>query len=635
MTGPPRAYEFGPFCLEVDRRVLLRDGVPVALAPKALETLLALIEHRDRVLTKDELLQLIWGDTVVEEGGLSRNISILRKALGEKPDDHQYIVTIPGRGYRFVADVVDADEHPEAAVAPDDQVPVVAVAAAGPRGRWSSSHRVMLGVALLAASAAAVYALRPHQSLDPRRPPITALAVLPLDNLSGDPSQEYFADGMTEALIGSLARIRALRVVSRTSVMRFKGATQSLPEIARLLNVDAVIEGSVQRTGDRVRISVQLVHAPSDTHLWAREYERTLTDILTLQAEVAGAVAEEIHVQVTAEERASLAAAGPVNPAAYQEYLLGQHYLWRLSEEDLARAIDHFEHAARLDPEYAAAYAGLSHAWWWRGVWGAKTFKEVESASRAAAAKALALDPRGSDALVSSGRIKFGYDRDWSGAQKDFARAREIDPNNVDAHVFSATLCMAVGCFEESIAHMRRAEQLDPLSPTVQSFFGRVLYRARQFDEAIAHLNRAIELAPHGSAGTYRRLADVYEEIGRYDEALALLDKAALVNREPAVELSRARVYARMGKHTDARAILDASRGRSPQAAAMVHVALGDTDEAFRLLFKEIAEPHDLDVYVKTDPRFDRLHADPRWLALLRRMNLPADGEISAVTPQP
>jgi TolB-like protein/Tfp pilus assembly protein PilF len=457
------------------------------------------------------------------------------------------------------------------------------------------------------------------------RPSITALAVLPLDNLSGDPSQEYFADGMTEALIGNLARVRALRVVSRTSVMRFKGASRPLPEIARTLNVDAVLEGSVQRTGDRVRISLQLIHAPTDTHLWTRTYERALADVLTLQAEVARAVAEEVQVQVTAEEQARLASAGPVNPAAYQEYLLGQHYLWRLNEEDLARAIDHFEQSARLDPGYAATYAGLSHAWWWRGIWGAKTHKEVESASRAAAARALELDPRLSEAHVSSGRIKFGYERDWTGAEKDFKHALEIDPNNVDGHFFSAMLCMALGCFAESVAHMTRVEQLDPLSPTVQSFFGRVLYRARKFDEAIAHLNRAIELAPQSPAGAYHRLAEVYEQLGRYAEALALLEKAISVEDRSASVLLRARIYARMGKRKEARQILDASRGRDPQLLATVYAALGEKDEAFRLLFRAIEEPQGLPVYMKTSPPFDSLHSDPRWAAVLRRMNFPTD----------
>ena len=358
------------------------------------------------------------------------------------------------------------------------------------------------GLAALAAGAL-VYGLRPIQAGDPGRPRITALAVLPLDNLSGDPTQEYFADGMTEALIGNLAAIRALRVVSRTSVMRFKGATRSVSEIAQALNVDALVEGSVRRTSDRVRVSVQLVHAATDTHLWAREYERGLTDILKLQGEVARAVAEEIEVHITAEERARLASAGAVNPAAYQEYLLGQHYLWRLTDEDLTRAIDHFEQAIRLDAGYAAAHAGLSHAWWWRGVWGAKTPKQVKSPSLAAALRALALDPQLAEAHVSTGRIKFSYDWDWSGAEKDFGRALKIDPNNLDAHFFHGMLYMALGRFAESLAHIERAEQLDPLSAAVQSGFGRVLYRARRFDEAIA----ACEPGHRAGAANPRKLS--------------------------------------------------------------------------------------------------------------------------------
>ena len=328
------------------------------------------------------------------------------------------------------------------------------------------------------------------------------------------PSQEYFADGMTEALIANLAHIRAVRVVSRTSVMRFKGAARSLPEIARALEVDAVVEGSVQRSGARVRINVQLVHAPTDTHLWARQYERELTDVLKLQADVARAVVEEIQVQITAEERARLASADAVNVGAYQEYLLGQHYLWRLNEEDLTRAISHFDEAIRLDPAYAAAHAGLSHAWWWRGVWGGKTLKQVEPPSRAAARTALQLDDELAEAHVSMGRIAFGYDWDWSAARNHFRRALDIDPNNRDAHFFHGMLFMALGRFDEAIAHMERAERLDPLSAAVQSGFGRVLYRARRFDDAIVHLNEAIELEPQ-TPGNYHRLADVYEEVGQ------------------------------------------------------------------------------------------------------------------------
>jgi TolB-like protein/DNA-binding winged helix-turn-helix (wHTH) protein/cytochrome c-type biogenesis protein CcmH/NrfG len=637
-------YQFGPFRLHVDRRLLLRDGVPVSLSPKALETLLALLEHRERVLTKDELLQRIWGDTVVEEGGLTRNVSILRKALGESPDDHRYIVTVPGRGYRFVADAALVDETGQAEPAaltiavpenaPDDAAATVPVnAASAPAAAALPWRRWVVAVAAVLAAGALMYSLRPRRAIATGRPQITALAVLPLENLSGDPSQEYFADGMTEALIANLAHIRAVRVVSRTSVMRFKGAARSLPEIARALAVDAVIEGSVQRSRDRVRINVQLVHAPSDTHLWARQYERELIDVLKLQADVARAVVDEIQVQITAEERARLAAADAVDVGAYQEYLLGQHYLWRLDEEDLTRAISHFDEAIRRDPNYAAAHAGLSHAWWWRGVWGAKTLKQVEAPSRAAARKALELDGELAEAHVSMGRILFGYDWDWSAAEKHFRRALEIDPNNRDAHFFSGMLFMALGRFAEAITHVERAERLDPLSAAVQSAVGRVLYRAHRFDEAIVHLNDAIELEPQ-TPGNYHRLADVYEEIGRYDEALDLHRKEdALLGRAAGGGPAIARIYARMGKTTEARRMLAAPRAGKWTwlESATLYAALGDKDDAFRSLSRMFEEREGLN-YVKTDPRLDSLHADPRWQVLLRRMNFPPDADATAST---
>ena len=631
MKGSQPTYEFGPFRLDGGKRLLLLDREPVALAPKALETLLVLIEYRDRVLTKDELLQRIWGDTAVEEGGLTRNISILRKALGEKPEDHQYILTVPGRGYRFVADVRERARGAEAAgadgqdeVSDESPAPVAPLAAAD--ATPSIRPWVFFGLAALLAGGL-FYALRPTHAAHAERPSITAIAVLPLDNLSADPSQEYFADGMTEALIGNLARIRALRVVSRTSVMRFKDKPPPLSELARTLNVDAVLEGSVQRTGDRVRVSVQLIHAATDAHLWAREYERELTDVLKLQSEVARAVADEVQARLTAEERARLASVGSVQPAAYQEFLLGQHYLWRLTEEDLARAIAHFEESVRVDPNYAAAYAGLSHAWWWRGIWGATTFKQVESPSRAAAVKALQLDPGLPEAHVSIGRLKFGHEWDWSGARQAFVRALEIDPNNVDAHFFSAMLCMALGCFAEAIDHMERIEERDPLSATVQSFFGRVLYRGRRYDDAIVHLNRAIELDPQAPARAYRRLADVYEAVGKYDGALMLLEKEARIegrSRGASHTTRAARVQALMGNREEAIEMLNGLRGANPHEVAMAYTALGYYDEAFRLLFGIIDEPS-FDVYVKTDPAFDRLHADPRWQEVLRRMHYPPE----------
>src|SRR5262245_53082765 len=588
-----RYYDFGSFSVDLGRRVLLTGGEPVPLTPKVLETLLVMIENRGRVLTKDELLNRVWGDTIVEEGGLTRNISVLRKALGERPDDHQYIVTVPGRGYQFVAEVHERDAGKELGV----DKPAGPAGYFQPKRTLSARRWQVLGGLVTLGLGIGLFALFQSRRADVNRPEIKSLAVLPLQNLSGDPAQEYFADGMTEALISNLTQIRALRVISRTSVMSFKGIQKPLPEIAQELKVDGVIEGSVQRENGRLKIMIQLIHGPTDAHLWARDYERELTDVLKLQGEVAHAIAQEIRVQVTPEEGARLASATSVNLAAHQEYLIGRYHLWRYNEEDLKRAIDYFERAIQIDPKYAAAYAGLSQAWWARGIFGKIGFSEAESPSRAAARKALELDDRLAEAYVVQADLKRLYDWDWTGAEDSVKRALELDPNNLNAHHTYAFLLHALGRFPEAIAQIESASQRDPLAPQIQSSYGRILYRARRFDEAILRLNRAIELDAR-NYGTFGRLGDVYEQMGRYTEAVAFLEKARALTADPGNSdisyIARlARVYARMGRRSEARRMLEGmkSKGRLPLLdAAGAYTALGDKDEAFKLLFRVVEQ---------------------------------------------
>ena len=348
--------------------------------------------------------------------------------------------------------------------------------------------------------------------------------MLPLENLSGDPAQEYFADGMTEAIIGNLAQIRALQVVSRTSVMRFKGSSKPLPEIAQELNnVDAVIVGSVQRVSGRVKISAQLIQAATDTHLWARDYEREVSDILKLQGEVARAVADEVRIQVTAEERARLTVARSVDPRAHEAYLLGRYHLQRRNEEDLKLSIGHFDRATQLDADFAAAWAGLSMAWTERGIWGrTKSFREVEPASRNAALKAIALDANNAEAHTCLAQLKKIYDWDWAGAEQGFRRATALDPGSAEAHRLFADLLMALGVMTKLISEMQTVERLDPLSALNQSTFGRVLYRSQNYEEAERRLKRALELDPR-DYGIYGRLGDVFEQMGRYPRQIESL----------------------------------------------------------------------------------------------------------------
>jgi TolB-like protein/thioredoxin-like negative regulator of GroEL len=454
-------------------------------------------------------------------------------------------------------------------------------------------------------------------------PEIKSLAVLPLENLSGDPQQDYFADGMTEALINNLARIRALKVISRTSAMRYKGSQKSLPEIARELNVDAVLEGSVQRSGGRVRVTAQLIHAATDAHLWASEYERDLTDVLKLQSEVARAVVDEIRIQVTAEERARLASARRVNPQAHDAYLLGRYHFNKFNEQGWRQATEYFERATQIAPDYAAAYAGLSDAWLHLGIFGAG-LKEVESAARAAALKAIRLDEQLAEPHISLGNIKEFYDWDWIGAETEFRRALELDPGSLDAHIFHGTLLMHLGRHDEAVREGQIAVQLDPLSSNTESYLGRFLYRARRYAEALPHLQRAVELEPRNIAANYR-LGDVYAVLGRYDEAVAALEKnRELIPNDEDLQAEIARVYALMGRHQEARQMIRGLKVHPPNTLAAVYVALGDKDEAFRILEKAVEERQIL-VNLKEDPPFENLHSDPRWKALLRRMNFPPE----------
>jgi TolB-like protein/Tfp pilus assembly protein PilF len=503
------------------------------------------------------------------------------------------------------------------------------------RSRWS----VLAGVLALALATAAYAVSRNGHE---RRTEIRSLAVLPLQNLSNDAAQDYFADGMTDVLITNLAQIHALRVISRTSVMRFKGSQQPLPQIARELGVDAIIEGSVQRSGDRVKITMQLVDGASDHHIWAQEYERDLSDVLTLQGDLARAVADEIRTRVTAEERLRLASAQTIDPAAHEAFLLGRYHAWKMNEDDLRLAITHFERAIQIHPRYAAAYADLSLAWQYRSVFAATPLSESDAPARAAAQMALALDAGLAAAHMATGHLKYVYDLAYAGAESDFRRAVELDPGSVDAHYYYAKLLQSLGRFPEAIHHMERARDVDPLSSSVASFLGRTLYRAGKYDEAIPHLRRAIELEPRNILA-HTRLAETYEEMRHYDEALAYHEREYERTANLRHLARIARLQARMGKRDQARRTLeqldasdDGDTGEVIQARvvaggmtverAAVHAATGDADEAFRLLMQAIdARDYARLLFIKFDPPFASLRSDPRWKDVLERMNLASD----------
>ena len=462
-------------------------------------------------------------------------------------------------------------------------------------------------------------------------PRIESIAVLPLDNLSHDPEQEYFADGMTDALITDLGKFGALRVISRTSIMRYKATKKPLPEIGRELNVDAIVEGTVQRSGNRVRITANLLHAPTDRHLWADAYESEMQDVLMLQSEVARSIASEIEVTVTPSEQLRVASAPPVNPEAYQAYLKGRYYLNQTTEEGMKKAVEYLKRAIGIDASYAVAYAGLAEAYGFLGGAGMEVLTPAEGygKSKAAALKALEIDEGVAEAHTMLANVKSQYDWDFPGAEKEYRRAIELNPNDALARVYYGQLLELIGRHQEAIVMTTRAVELDPLTPLIHA---NLVYRylmARLFDKAIEEGRKAIADEPNFWM-THLGLGRAYEQKGMFREALAELEKA--------VDLSSGNAYAKgalghgyavADKNGDAQRIIEEFDKQSKTkhvpsyCRAEIYAGLGEKDRAFFWLQQAHKERCGELVRIKIDPTFDGLRSDPKFQDLLRRMNFP------------
>ena len=472
-----------------------------------------------------------------------------------------------------------------------------------------------------------------RERLLPRKaaPRIQSLAVLPLENLSGDKEQDYFADGMTEELITTLAKISALKVISRTSVMQYKGTKKSLPDIARELNVDAIVEGSVLRAGGQVRVTAQLIQASTDQHLWAESYERDLRDILALQSDVARAITEEIKVKVTPQEQARLARAHPVNPEAHELYLRGLFFWNMRTEEGLRKSLEYFQQALKLDPGYAPAYAGMAFSF---TILANRSFDpplETWPKVKDAALKALELDEGLAEAHAALGAYNYGYAHDWATMEKEFLRAVQLNPGYASAHSWRGECIATFGRLDEAFEEIKRAQELDPLSRITNNSLGRILYLLRRDDDAILQFRKTIELDP-SLALAHWALGTAYQQKGLLREALEEFRKA--------VELSGSTPYyvgvlggalAAGGKKGEALALLRTLEKQSkqryvtPHALAEVYAGLGEKDRAI-LLYEKAFDERSIwlgQVYFKVDPRFDSWRSDPRFQDLLRRMKFP------------
>jgi serine/threonine protein kinase/TolB-like protein/Tfp pilus assembly protein PilF len=458
---------------------------------------------------------------------------------------------------------------------------------------------------------------------------IRSLAVLPLENLSRDPEQEYFADGMTDQLITDLAAIRALKVISRTSVIQYKGARKPLPQIARELGVDAIVEGSVQRAGNRVRITAQLIDARADQHLWARSYERDLRDVLALQDEVAQAIANELQIELASNGPMRHGNSRPVDPEAYEAYLKGSFYFNKRTENEVKKSIEYFQQAVNKDPNYAPAYSGMADAYTLLGFRGNLPSTEALSKGKAAALRAVALDDSLAEAHASLAFIAETHEWDWPTAEREYKRALELNPGYAAGHNWYAGYLIYFGRFEEGIAEAKRARELDPLSLVINNALGGRLLIAGRVNEAIEQIQKTLEMDPN-FAPAHNRLGWAYLEKGMKDEAIAEFQKEiALSGSDPDESVDLGYAYAVMGKREQAERILAKLKKKrersfvSPVTLGIVSGALGDKDEAFAWLEKayELRDPQL--TYLKVGPRFTPLRSDPRFQDLLRRMGLP------------
>jgi TolB-like protein/DNA-binding winged helix-turn-helix (wHTH) protein/Flp pilus assembly protein TadD len=630
---------FGTYEVSFQSGEVRKAGVRIRVQQQPMKLLEILLERPGEVVTREELRSRVWPSESFGDFDQAVNVAIakLRNALGDSAENPRYIETIPKRGYRFIADVsvVGVDALTKRPESPAGNLPGTqlgrqvqgdgSAVARKPRA-WLTPRIVVVLALVLSLPILAVWLLRLRG-----RPPggIRSLAVLPLDNLSGDASQDYFADGMTDELITDLAQIRALRVISRTSVMSYKGARKPLPEIARELNVDAVVEGTVLRSGEQVRITAQLIQAPADKHLWAQSYEGNLRDTLVLQKEVARAIAEQIRIEVTPQEQAALKSAKAIDPEAFVAYLKGRYFWNKRTSDGLKKALDYFNQAVAKDPNYAAAYSGLADTYALLGDWqyAVMTPKEALPRAKAAAMKALELDDSLSEAHTSLAFCLDGFDWDFEAAGKEFRRALELNPGYATAHHWYAWHLSLIGRNSEAIAEMRKAENLDPFSLIINADLAELLLIAHSPDESVQQSRKTIEMDP-GFALAHNQLAQAYLEKHMFAEAIAELQKAIqLSGGSPTCTANLARAYAASGRKAEAEGLLDDLKKRStpgyPHASeiAMVYAALGDKNQGMTWLEKGYEARFNPGVLLR--PGFDPLRSDSRFQDLVRRIGLP------------
>jgi TolB-like protein/DNA-binding winged helix-turn-helix (wHTH) protein/Tfp pilus assembly protein PilF len=641
MESPPPSsvVRFGTYEVSLQSGEVRKGGLRIRVQQQPMKLLEVLLEHPGEVVTREELRSRVWPNESFGDFDQALNIAIgkLRNALGDSAESPRFIETLPKRGYRFIADVsvVDTDtrskrQEPVAgdllAAEPGHKIQRVGLAVRQQR-RLRPTRRV-IGALALVLSLLIFFAWR-FRSHIPAPTGIRSIAVLPLENLSGDASQNYFADGMTDELITDLAQISALRVISRTSVMVYKGARKPLPQIARELNVDAVVEGTVLRSGEQVRITAQLIEASTDKHLWSQSYEGELRDTLALQNRVASAIADQIRINLTPREQAALKRAKAVNPEAYQSYLKGRYFWNKRTADGLKAALAYFNQAIEEDPEYAQAYSGLADTYALLGDWqyGVMSFKEALPKAKAAAIKALELDSSLSEAHTSLGYSLRAFDWDFDSAGKEFRRAIEINPGYATAHHWNAMNLGLLGRPKEALVEMRKAENLDPLSLIINADLAEFLLLTHSYDESVEQGRKIIEMDSTFAIG-HKQLGDAYLLKQMDKEAVAELQKAVrLSGGSPICTADLARAYVASGKMNEAMKLLSDLEKRSnadltnAPHIAMIYASMGNNDQAIHWLEKAYQERFNPSILLRSG--FDPLRSDPRFEEFMHRVGLP------------
>jgi len=623
---------FGVFELDLKTGELRKSGRGVRLRPQAAKVLGILASRPGQLVTREDLQGQLWGQETFVDFEHSINLCIreIRTALSDDAATPRYIETLPRQGYRFIAPVHDRDKSErDPTVNLQSLAPATPITPVSRRSYWPVA--VFGAVVLAIAIAAVVTNPRDWRArfFGGAAGPVRAIAVLPLQNLTGDPAQDYFADGMTEALTTDLARMESLQVISRTSTMQYKTAKKSLPAIARELNADAVVEGSVQRAGNRIRVTAQLVRAADDRHLWAETYERDFRDILALQDDVASAIAKQVENKLGGPQPQPLARAQAISPEAYETYLKANYYL---DQFDLQKSIDYYNQAIKLDPNYAPAYAHMARAYFFMAFFGTVPPKAGWSKVKEAATLAVEKDdhlPEGHGAL---GLAKLHYDWDFAGAESEFKRGLDLNPNNADIRHDYAHYLMAMGRVVESEAESKRALALDPIGDVLNSCLCWHSFAARDYDQSVRLAQKFLTSQPD-DPWELTILGWDYEQKGMPEQAVAKFRKAVEVTKDTPFNsfylAALGHGYAMAGNRPEAEKVLHTLSDRekksyvSPFDLALIHAALGETNYAFALLNKAIAERSTFLVYTKWEPRLDPLRSDTRFSQILKQIGLP------------